>query len=66
MILKQFSLNPGTGGTGKFCGGDGIIRELQFRRALSFAVLSERRLYSPYGLNGNIHIFFSLTIQCFI
>ena len=53
VILQEFSVNAGTGGAGQFHGGDGVIRELQFRRPLSFAILSERRVYSPYGLQGN-------------
>jgi len=37
----------------EFNGGDGVIRELQFRRAnLLVSVLSERRSLEPYGLFG--------------
>jgi len=32
VILRQFSLRPGSGGKGRFHGGDGVIRELEFRR----------------------------------
>lgn len=53
VILKQFGLNHGTGGRGKFNGGDGVIRELQFRRDLTLSVLSERRVLTPYGLQGS-------------
>ena len=53
MILRQFSLNHGTGGVGQFCGGDGVIRELEFRKPLTFTILSERRVYAPYGLQGD-------------
>ena len=52
MILKQFSLNHGTGGRGIFFGGDGVIRELKFRRPLVLSLLTERRVYSPYGMHG--------------
>jgi 5-oxoprolinase (ATP-hydrolysing) len=53
VILRQFSLRKGSGGRGKFNGGDGVIRELQFRRAnLLVSVLSERRSLEPYGLFG--------------
>ena len=52
VILRQFSLNPGTGGAGQFRGGDGVIRELQFRKPLTLGILSERRVFSPYGLQG--------------
>lgn len=37
---------------GHFNGGDGVIREILFRKDLTLSVLSERRVYSPYGLQG--------------
>jgi 5-oxoprolinase (ATP-hydrolysing) len=53
VILKQFSINKGSGGDGLFVGGDGVIREMIFRRLLTLCVLSERRAqYKPYGLHG--------------
>ena len=52
VILRQFSLRPNSGGRGKFCGGDGIIRELEFLRPLEIGILSERRAFAPYGLHG--------------
>ncbi|XP_061197337.1 5-oxoprolinase-like isoform X1 [Saccostrea echinata] len=52
IILKQFHLNPGTGGQGQHKGGDGIIREYLFRKDLTLSILTERRVFSPYGLNG--------------
>ncbi|KAK3853136.1 hypothetical protein Pcinc_040305 [Petrolisthes cinctipes] len=52
VILNKFSLNPNTGGNGKFRGGDGVIRELLFRRPLTLSILTERRVFSPYGLEG--------------
>lgn len=53
-ILKKFHLNENTGGDGFFKGGDGVIREILFRRPLTLSVLTERRVYSPYGLNGKL------------
>lgn len=53
IIVKKFELNPGTGGDGKFKGGDGVIRELLFRKSLILSVLTERRVFSPYGMKGN-------------
>lgn len=52
--MKQFSLNPGTGGKGQYFGGDGVIRETLFRKPLTVCVLSERRVYQPFGLHGMI------------
>jgi 5-oxoprolinase (ATP-hydrolysing) len=52
VILKHFSLEPGTGGKGQFRGGDGVRREIEFRRKMTLSVLSERRVFAPYGMNG--------------
>jgi 5-oxoprolinase (ATP-hydrolysing) len=52
VILRQFSIRAGSGGVGRFRGGDGVIRELEFRMPLSVSMLSERRVYRPYGLEG--------------
>ena len=52
MVLRSFQLNPGSGGQGLYKGGDGVIRELVFRRPLTLSILSERRAFCPYGLEG--------------
>lgn len=52
VIVKRFDLRENSGGKGKFKGGDGVVRELLFRKDLVLSVLSERRTYAPYGMNG--------------
>lgn len=52
VILEQFSLRPNSGGEGKYLGGDGVIRKLMFRNKVVLSVLTERRSFRPYGLNG--------------
>ncbi|KAK3716068.1 hypothetical protein QZH41_007239 [Actinostola sp. cb2023] len=52
VVLRCFHLNPGSGGRGRHNGGDGIVRELLFRRAVKLSVLSERRAFQPFGLEG--------------
>ncbi|XP_034016310.1 5-oxoprolinase isoform X2 [Thalassophryne amazonica] len=52
VILQQFSLRPGSGGAGEYCGGDGVIRKLLFRNSVVLSVLTERRSTHPYGLHG--------------
>ena len=59
VILRRFHLNPGTGGNGFHRGGDGVIRELLFRRTQVLSVLSERRAFRPYGMSG-MTVFFSV------
>jgi 5-oxoprolinase (ATP-hydrolysing) len=52
VILREFSLRKGSGGRGQHRGGDGVIRDIEFRIPLQVSILSERRVYHPYGLNG--------------
>ena len=42
----------GTGGGGRWRGGDGVVRELEFLRPLTASILSERRAVAPFGLLG--------------
>jgi N-methylhydantoinase B/oxoprolinase/acetone carboxylase alpha subunit len=50
--VERYSLRTGSGGRGKFRGGDGIGREFQFLAPAQVNILSERRKFSPYGLAG--------------
>ncbi|CAF0933153.1 unnamed protein product [Rotaria sordida] len=52
VILQKFCLRSLSGGQGKFRGGDGVDRQILFRRSMTLSVLTERRVYQPYGLNG--------------
>ena len=52
VLLREFSIRKGSGGEGKFKGGDGVIREIEFLAPLKVAILSERRVYAPYGMQG--------------
>ncbi|XP_060073815.1 5-oxoprolinase-like [Ylistrum balloti] len=52
VIVKRFHLNPRTGGRGQHNGGDGVIREYLFRKQLTLSILTERRVFKPYGLDG--------------
>jgi 5-oxoprolinase (ATP-hydrolysing) len=53
VMLRRFGLRAGSGGAGRFRGGDGVVRELQFRRSgLLVSILSERRAVAPWGAAG--------------
>ncbi len=52
VLVREFALRRGSGGKGKFQGGDGLVRELEFLEPLQVSILSERRVFAPYGLNG--------------
>jgi N-methylhydantoinase B len=50
--VKRYSLRRNSGGDGKYRGGDGVVREMRFLTRAQVTVLSERRKFSPYGLQG--------------
>ena len=52
VLLKNFSLRLGSGGKGKHCGGNGVIRRIQFLENMTANILCSHRLISPFGLNN--------------
>jgi 5-oxoprolinase (ATP-hydrolysing) len=52
VLLREFSLRGGSGGQGQHRGGDGVVRDIEFRIPVQVSILSERRVYHPYGLEG--------------
>jgi len=52
VMLREFSIRKNSGGKGLFHGGDGLVREIEFLEPLNVAILSERRVLPPYGLEG--------------
>jgi N-methylhydantoinase B len=52
LRLIRYQIREGSGGNGRFRGGDGIIREIQVLTDCQVTLLSERRCFPPYGLKG--------------
>jgi 5-oxoprolinase (ATP-hydrolysing) len=50
--LVRFAIRQGSGGTGRYRGGCGVIREIEFLEPLDASILSQRRTIAPYGLHG--------------
>ncbi|MBW2293979.1 MAG: hydantoinase B/oxoprolinase family protein [Deltaproteobacteria bacterium] len=50
--LVRFAVRRGSGGAGRFVGGDGIERCYEFTAPLRVTLLTERRVYPPYGMDG--------------
>ncbi len=50
--VRRYSLRYGSGGTGRYRGGDGVIREIEFLTDVRGSILSDRRIFPPYGLAG--------------
>lgn len=55
IILNRFCLRTDeSGGRGEFVGGEGVHRELLFRKPVTLSVLTERRVLEPYGMAGGL------------
>jgi 5-oxoprolinase (ATP-hydrolysing) len=52
VLLESFAIRANSGGNGSHRGGDGVVRRVRFREAMTAGILSGRRLISPCGLNG--------------
>lgn len=52
VILREFSLRQGSAGQGQHKGGEGVVRDIEFRIPVQVSILSERRVFRPYGLEG--------------
>lgn len=52
MRIERYSLRLGTGGAGRWRGGDGVIREIRVLEDCRLSVLAERRLHAPQGAQG--------------
>jgi N-methylhydantoinase B len=52
LRVRCYSLRRGSGGRGRWRGGDGIVREIEFLAETQVGILSERRRLAPYGLAG--------------
>jgi len=52
LRVLRYEVRRASGGSGKFRGGDGIIRDVQVLTEAQVTLLTERREGQPYGLNG--------------
>ena len=52
LRVRRYSLRRGSGGKGKYKGGDGIVREIEVLTDAEFTLLADRHKSQPYGLNG--------------
>lgn len=50
--VERYGIRPDSGGAGLNRGGDGIVRQLKMMAPATVSILSERRSFGPYGLNG--------------
>ncbi len=52
ILLEDFHIKAGSGGAGKYHGGNGAIRRLRFLEAMTASIVSSSRENAPFGLNG--------------
>ncbi len=52
VLVEEFGTRHCSGGKGRWPGGDGVIRRIVFREAMTASLLSGRRRTRPFGLAG--------------
>src|SRR5881296_210067 len=52
LRVRRYTLRPGSGGSGKYRGGEGIVREIEVLIDAEVTLLAERRTRGPWGLSG--------------
>ena len=52
VVLEDFSIRRGSGGGGRWRGGNGAVRRVRFLEAMTAAILSGHRRVPPYGAAG--------------
>jgi len=52
MRVRRVALREGSGGAGRFAGGDGVERDLEVLEAATVSLITERRVSRPWGLDG--------------
>ncbi|WP_372604125.1 hydantoinase B/oxoprolinase family protein [Actibacterium sp.] len=50
--LEDFSIRHGSGGAGRWHGGNGVIRRLRFLEPVTVTTLSSHRIVPPFGVDG--------------
>ncbi len=50
--VRRYGVRRGSGGRGRYRGGDGVVREIELLCPAEVTILSDRRRTAPYGLAG--------------
>ncbi len=50
--LESYEIRSGSGGAGRWRGGDGGVRRVRFLEPMSASILSNGRRHGAFGLNG--------------
>ncbi|GHE36624.1 hydantoinase B/oxoprolinase family protein [Streptomyces capitiformicae] len=52
VLLDEFAVRRGSGGAGRWRGGDGAVRRIRFHEPMTVSTLSQHRRIPPYGMAG--------------
>jgi 5-oxoprolinase (ATP-hydrolysing) len=52
VLLREFAIRRGSGGAGRWHGGDGAVRRIEFTEPMTVSTLSGHRRVPPYGMAG--------------
>lgn len=52
VLLREYAIRHGSGGSGRWRGGDGGVRRIEFQEPMTVSVLTGHRRVAPYGMAG--------------
>jgi N-methylhydantoinase B len=52
LRVTEYAMRSGSGGAGKHKGGEGVVREIEALKDMTFSLIGERRRHAPPGANG--------------
>ena len=52
VLVEEFAVRRGSGGAGRWRGGDGAVRRLRFLEPMTVSTLASHRRVAPYGMAG--------------
>jgi N-methylhydantoinase B len=52
LRVERYELLDGSGGEGRYRGGDGLVRSIRVLDPATLSLLTDRRRHAPQGLNG--------------
>jgi 5-oxoprolinase (ATP-hydrolysing) len=52
VFVESFAIRKGSGGNGRWRGGDGVVRKIRFREPMTVAILANSRRIAPFGMYG--------------
>jgi 5-oxoprolinase (ATP-hydrolysing) len=52
VLVEEFAIRRGSGGAGRWHGGDGAVRRIRFLEAMTVSTLASHRRMPPFGMAG--------------